>query len=260
MADPIRIFALHCGGDVCDRAAFDPFDAAVGTKVYNPYFIYVITHPKGNVLFDSGAHPDLRVDPVARLGPAGADFEVKLSADDHLEACLARIDMTPKDIDYVVQSHLHFDHAGGLPWLTHAPVFVQREELEFASDPPPYQESVYVAADFEGDHDWQQLDGDHDLFGDGRLMILSTPGHTRGHQSLLVKLAGQTVILLADATYLLEKMRARALPAVIWSPDAIIATWERIEELEREHDARLLPTHELDFRDSVRIAPGGWYE
>ena len=112
----------------------------------------------------------------------------------------------------------------------------------FALDPPVYQRLIYVPADFEHDLEWQELDGDHDVFGDGRVVAVSTPGHTRGHQSLMVRLdSGQTVILLADATYLLEKMRERALPAVLWSPDAMVASWERIEALEREHDAVLSP-------------------
>ena len=72
--------------------------------------------------------------------------------------------------------------------------------------------------------------------------------------------SGQTVILLADAAYLLAKMRERALPAVLWSPDAVVASWERIEALEREHDALLLATHDLDYRERVRLAPEQWYE
>src|SRR3954447_22335352 len=95
-----------------------------------------------------------------------------------------------------------------------------------------------------------------DIFGDGRLMALATPGHSKGHQSLMVQLdSGRTVILLADATYLLAKMRERALPAVLWSPDAMVASWERIEALEREHDAMLIATHDLDYRERLKLAP-----
>jgi N-acyl homoserine lactone hydrolase len=68
------------------------------------------------------------------------------------------------------------------------------------------------------------------------------------------------VILLADAAYLLAKMRARLLPGILWSPDAMIATWDRIEELEREHDATLMTTHDLDYRERVKLAPDAWYE
>lgn len=244
-----------------DWAAFDPFDERAGTKVYNPYFMYVITHPSGNVLFDTGVHPQIGTDPQARLGPAAASFDARVAPEDHIEARLATIGMTPADIDLVVQSHLHFDHAGGLEWLTQAPILVQREELSFALYPPVYQRSIYVRADIDHELDWQLLEGDHDVFGDGRLLLVSTPGHTRGHQSLMVHLdSGQTVILLADAAYDLAKMRERALPAVIWSPDAIVSSWERIEALERQHDALLIATHELKFSERIKLAPKEWYE
>ncbi len=256
----MRLYALHCGGDVTDMATFDPFDDNVGTKVYNPYFIYVITHPQGTVLLDSGVHPAIRTDPASRLGDAAASFQVQVTADDHIEQRLATIGMKPSDVDIVVQSHLHFDHAGGLEWLRHAPVLVQREELEFALNPPVYQREIYVQADFDHDLDWHRLEGDHDIFGDGRLVVLSTPGHTRGHQSLMVKLNAQVVILLADAAYLLTKMRARLLPGILWSPDAMIATWDRVEKLEREHDALLMTTHDLDYEERVKLAPDAWYE
>jgi glyoxylase-like metal-dependent hydrolase (beta-lactamase superfamily II) len=257
----MRLYALHCGGDLMDWSAFDPWDERVGTKVYNPYFAYLITHPQGNVLFDTGAHIQLATDPEARLGAAAAAFQLQLTPDEHVEPRLAEIGLRPSDIDIVIQSHLHFDHAGGLEVFTHAPILIQREELSFALAPPVYQRLAYVPGDFDHALDWRELDGDHDVFGDGRLIALSTPGHTRGHQSLMVHLdSGQTVILLADAAYLLAKMRERALPALIWSPDAMIASWERIESLEREHDALLMATHELDFRDSVKLAPDAWYE
>ncbi len=257
----MRLYALHCGGDEMDWAAFDPFDERAGTKVYNPYFMYVITHPEGNVLFDSGVHPQMRTDPVARLGPAASSFEVQMTAEDGVEGRLATIGLAPRDIDLVIQSHLHFDHAGGLEWLTHAEVLIQREELSFAYYPPVYQRLIYVPADFDHGLRWRQLEGDHDVFGDGRVVVISTPGHSRGHQSLMVHLdSGQTVILLADATYLLEKMRERALPGVVWSPDAMVSSWERIEALEREHDAMLIATHDLDFRERLALAPEGFYE
>jgi N-acyl homoserine lactone hydrolase len=256
-----RIYALHCGGDLTDWAVLDPFDDRAGNKAYCPYFMYVVTHPSGNVLFDNGVHPESGTNPEARLGPVAGAFPVQITPDDVIDRRLAMIGMEPRDIDIVVQSHLHFDHAGGLEWLTHATILAQREELSFARNPPVYQRSLYVAADFEHDLQWQELDGDHDVFGDGSLVVISTPGHTRGHQSLMVHLeSGRTVILLADAAYLLAKMRDRALPAILWSPDAMVASWERIEALEREHDALLLATHELDFRESVKLAPDAWYE
>jgi glyoxylase-like metal-dependent hydrolase (beta-lactamase superfamily II) len=162
----------------------------------------------------------------------------------------------------VIQSHLHFDHAGCLYLFPDTPVMVQREELEFARNPPRYQELIYVADDFAHvkEENWRLVEGDHDVFGDERVMVLSTPGHTKGHQSLMVRTDSQVVMLLADATYLREKMRERALPAVLWSPDAFMSTWDRIEELEREHDAFLIATHDLDYKERIKLAPDAWYE
>jgi N-acyl homoserine lactone hydrolase len=256
----IQLYALHCGGDLMTMAVFDPFDPQPARKVYNPYFFYVVKHPSGTLLFDSGAHPELASDPESRLGAAAADFEMRLGPDDHIERRLSAIGLRPGDVDLVVQSHLHFDHAGGLEWVKHAPVLVQAEELTFAMDPPVYQEAIYLRGDYDAGLNWEQLEGDHDVFGDGRVMIISTPGHTRGHQSLLVRLDGQTVFLLADAAYLLEKMRSRRLPGLLWSPDAMIASWDRIEEIERSENAHLMTTHELDYETSVRLAPASWYE
>jgi glyoxylase-like metal-dependent hydrolase (beta-lactamase superfamily II) len=93
-------------------------------------------------------------------------------------------------------------------------------------------------------------------------VVVPTPGHCAGHQSLIVRLESQTVILVADAAYLVEKMRARALPAgaMVWSPDHMVASWEKIERLERELDAALIPSHDLKFRERIRMAPDAFYE
>jgi N-acyl homoserine lactone hydrolase len=257
----VQIHALHCGGDMTDWGIFDPLDERAGEMVYNPYFVYVVKHPQGVVLFDSGAHPDLATDPVARMGAAAEDFVVKVEADDAIEPVLARIGLAPADVDLVIQSHLHFDHAGGLHAFPDTPVMVQRQELEFAENPSAAQRDIYIADDFEGVADWRLLDGEEDVFGDGRLTVIPTPGHTKGHQSLLVRLDdGSSIFLLADAAYLLEKMRVRRPPGVLWNEAAMLETWDRVEALEREHDAFLITTHDLDYEERMKIAPRDFYE
>jgi N-acyl homoserine lactone hydrolase len=230
MSGRVQLHALQCGGDMADWATFDPLDERSGEKVYNPYFVYVVKHPDGVVLFDSGAHPQLATDPVARMGAAAEEFVVKLDDDDAIEPVLARIRMKPRDIDLVIQSHLHFDHADGLYAFPDTPVMVQRTELEFAQDPPAEQRDI------------------------------ATPGHTKGHQSLLVELDSQVVFLLADAAYLLPKMRERRPPGVLWDRDAILASWDKVEVIECERDAFLIATHDLDYRGRIKIAPDEHHE
>jgi len=256
----MRLYAFHCGGDHADLAVFDPFDPDVGTKVYDPYFFYLVQHDEGNVLFDTGLHPAMRMDPRTRLGEAADAFPVVMEEDDDVVNQLAKLGLEPADVSHVVQSHLHFDHAGGLEFFLRATVCVHTAELRFAHQPAVYQQGLYVRGDFDHPLMWKELDGDHDIFGDGRLVIFPTPGHTPGHQSLLVRLDENPIVLVGDATYSLSKMRERLLPAVVWSPDAMVASWDRIEEIERRENAFLICTHELDFREKLRLAPGAWYE
>jgi glyoxylase-like metal-dependent hydrolase (beta-lactamase superfamily II) len=255
----VRVYAFHCGGDHADFAVNDPFDENVGKKQYSPYFFYLVEHPEGRVLFDTGLHPQIRTDPAARMGAAAGAFPIEMHEDGDVVPQLGKLGLRAGDIDGVVQSHLHFDHAGGLEFVQHAPVYVQATELRTARNPPPYQADLYTAADFEHDLDWRLLDGDHDLFGDGAVRIVATPGHSPGHQSLLITFeARPPLMLLGDAAYSLEKMRQRRLPAIVWSPDAMVDSWERIERIEREAGAELRCTHEADY-SAVPMSPSGWW-
>jgi N-acyl homoserine lactone hydrolase len=77
---------------------------------------------------------------------------------------------------------------------------------------------------------------------------------------LLVRLESRPMMLLADASYLLSKLRDRLLPAVVWSPDAMVASWLKIEEIEQQTGAKLVCTHDLDYQETVPIAPNGCWE
>lgn len=254
----MKVYAFHCGGDQADLAINDPLDENVGQKQYSPYFFYMIVHPKGRVLFDTGLHPEIRTNFAGRMGMAAGAFPIEMFEDGDVIGQLAKLGLGPGDIDAVVPSHLHFDHAGGLEFVRHAPVYVQAIELSTARTPPPYQAELYMPADFEHDLDWRLLDGDHDLFGDGAVRIIATPGHTPGHQSLVITFAARPpLILLGDAAYNLGKMRQRRMPGIVWSPDAMVKSWEKIEQIARDTGAELRCTHEADYAD-VPLAPLAW--
>lgn len=255
----IRVYALFCGGDYMDMALVDPFDENTGTKVFTPYYAYLITHPEGNVLFDTAGHPDLATDPHSRMGAAADTFKIKMAAEEWVVPQLAKLGLQPEDVSTVIQSHLHFDHTGALAWFKHASVLVQVEELEFARNPPVYQSAAFIQADFDADLHWVELNGEHDVFGDGMLKCIPTPGHTRGHQSLWIDLPSRPIFLLADAHYSLAKLRQRRMPGLLWNPDALIETWDKIEEIERKTNACLIVTHELDFETSVPKSPKEYY-
>jgi glyoxylase-like metal-dependent hydrolase (beta-lactamase superfamily II) len=252
---PIRLYAFHCGGLHADISTYDPFDPKVGTQIYSPNFFYLIRHPEGNVVFDTGIRPD-----YLDQGDSVNSMEIEFDERHHTDALLATIGLTPSDITHVILSHLHWDHAGGLLYFPGAKTYVHRRELEFAFAPAVYQEVYYDKRDFDLPIDWIALEGDFDLFGDGRITVIPTPGHTPGHQALLVRLDGGAVFLLSDAVFEIDKMRKRVLFSIVWNPDLIVESWERIEQVEQEFSAQLIPAHELEFQTRVRVAPDAWYE
>lgn len=256
----MKMYALHCGGEKTLRSVLDPFDAACGDTILLPYFCYLIQHAEGTVLFDTGGHPDLITDPRRRLGVAADLFDIQMEPGDDIVSKLATVGVDPAAVASVVQSHLHYDHAGGLEFFPDATVYVQRGELAFAHWPPVYQRDVFVRADFDHALNWREVNGEHDIFNDGSVVIFPTPGHTPGHQSLLVRGKERSYILVGDAAYDREKMKCRCLPGVVWSPDALVDSWERIEELQRKFDAELIFTHDRDHEHTVRAAPNEWYE
>ena len=225
----MRLHALHCGGDVMDWAAFDPFDPNVGTRVYNPYFFYVLEHPEGRLLFDSGVHPELRTDPEKRLGSAAADFQVQLEPEHHIESRLAAIGLKPRDIDIVVQSHLHFDHAGGLG-LADArpdPGPARRARLRHGSARLPggdlparrLRDGPGVAAVGRRRRRLRRRTRDGDL-------------HARPHTRAPIGCSSIWTARRSSCSPTLPTSSARCgravPPGVIWSPDAMIASWDRV--------------------------------
>jgi glyoxylase-like metal-dependent hydrolase (beta-lactamase superfamily II) len=256
----MRVYAMHGGGEKADMACFDPFHPEVGTTIDIPYFFYLVEHDEGKVLFDTGGHPQLIDEPERRLGAAADVFELTMKPGDDVVSRLGQIGVAPADVTHVALSHLHYDHAGGVEFFPESEHLAHELELEFAYDPPIYQKDIYLRQDFDCGVSWTAVGDELDVFGDGRVVLFATPGHTKGHQSMLVKLDDRALILAADAAYLPHNLEERALPAIVWSPDAMVASWERIEALQREHDAELIFTHDLAWREKTRVAPDAYYE
>ena len=118
-----------------------------------------------------------------------------------LTARLAERDIAPSDIDRIILSHLHFDHVGGNEEVPDARVIVHQSEWASAHDQRLIDYGVYNPADYDHGHEVEQVEGEHDVFGDGSVVCLPTPGHTRGHQSLRIELESGPVVLTGDCVY-----------------------------------------------------------
>ncbi|MCW5890446.1 MAG: N-acyl homoserine lactonase family protein [bacterium] len=242
----MRVRALTCGWLTGPAALF--LDGA-GGALRVPVPSLLIEHPRGTVVFDTGMHPVLGTDPASRLGPQAALWTVELGAGEDVAGRLAAAGTAADRVDFVIASHLHFDHAGGLALLPQATLVVQRREWEAANDADLAAQSYLARADWDHGHARRLVDGEHDLFGDGRVVCVPTHGHTPGHQSLRLRLDdGRDVLFTADACYLRESLVARRLPAFGHDPAAMRAVLDRFDalaaggtELVFGHDAEQWP-------------------
>jgi N-acyl homoserine lactone hydrolase len=193
----LQLFALTCGrltGDLGHLMEGGEGEAEL------PIPAYLIEHPKGTALFDTGMHPDCQRDPAGRLGQQlNSLFSFHYRPGEEISARLEAIDRDPARVNVIVNSHFHFDHVGGNALVPNAVMVVQRREWEAAMDPDTAARHGYSRADFDLGHKVIQIDGEHDLFGDGSVVCLPTYGHTAGHQSLMVGLASGDVVLAGDA-------------------------------------------------------------
>src|SRR5215472_9699203 len=158
-------------------------------RVSIPVTCYVIRTSDAVILFDTGLSPRavpglLRADPLARF-----------TDEDLLVHRLDSLGLEPKDVDLVVLSHLHFDHAGGAALFTASTLVVQRDEYAHAQYPPAFFAPFYYRKNFDlPGYRWRLLDGDTELVPG--VTVLRSDGHTPGHQSLLVELPETGPVIL----------------------------------------------------------------
>ena len=201
-------------------------------RIKIPIPSFLIEHPKGRVIFDTGLHRDLQNGPD-RIGSLGEVFQIHFKPGEELSARLRARDVAPERIDYLINSHLHFDHVGGNADLPNARMIVQRREWEAAGDPEIARRNAYNRADFDLGHQVQQIDGEHDLFGDGTVVCIPTYGHTAGHQSLRVRHDGGEVVLTADSCYMRKVFEEMIFPSFADNYDAMRSVIERFRAMER---------------------------
>lgn len=210
------------------------------TEIEVPVPFYLITHPGGNLLFDTGQPRS------AMKGPLTGDYIPVMNKADYVSPQLKKAGLTTSHITQIVLSHLHSDHAGGLEAFKNTECFIQEKEL---------------LAD-ERNRDglrWRYLNGDYDVFGDGLVRIVSTPGHSPGHQSLLLKLEKSgKVLLTSDSVYLDEILDHNVLPGVYYDREATRRTIQMIRDM-RQHGISVICGHDPVIWSRLKHAPD-YYE
>lgn len=229
--------------------------ALSGVEVPVPFFL--LRHSEGLVVVDGGNPLAVARDPRGHWGGLANVFEVHMTEAQHCEAQLRALGVDPGEVSHIVQTHLHIDHTGALGHFPNAVVVVHEREREaaFAADDP--MKSGYVRADYDRPElRWRTIQGDTDLFGDGLVRLLETPGHAAGHMSLLVDLAqAGPVLLTADASDNRAQWEGRAHVRALYSREDAARSMKRLHELANETRATVVFGHDAENWAGLRHAP-----
>jgi N-acyl homoserine lactone hydrolase len=203
---------------------------------------YLIVHPRGTLMFDAGAVPDSHF-----KGDGSAVVEGVVTATQPLLPQLAAAGYAPGDITYFALSHYHSDHTGNANAFAAATWIVQRAEREYMFADSP--EGIIQPATYDAlrNATTKLLDNeDFDVFGDGTVVVMATPGHTPGHQVVAVKLANRgTVVLGGDLYHYPEERTTGRVPTFEFDVEKSRASRARIERFLDDHDATLWIEHDV---------------
>ena len=226
-----------------------------GVEVPVPF--YLIRHPDGDVLVDGGNPLAVARDARAHWGALADQFRVRMTERQHCVAQLSELGIEPQSVSHLVQTHLHIDHTGALGHFPNATVIVQAEELGAARTAEPPHAHGYVRGDFDRPGlGWRPVEGELDLFSDGAIRLVCTPGHSAGHMSLLLQLeqAGP-VLLTADAADNLAQWEGQLRPRALHSRDDAKRSLERLRQLASETGSLVVFGHDPDNWSRLRHAP-----
>jgi len=215
---------------------------------------YLIRHGDRWLLWDTGLSDEIAAKPE---GVKASNGLLTSWVRRPLQGQLAALGVQPSDVTDLAISHFHSDHAGNANLFAAAHVYLQQREYDaaFGANPSAFG---FVPALYEKlrGSTTTLLDGDYDIFGDGSAVILSTPGHTPGHQSLLVRLPQRgAVVLSGDMVHFRANWDARRVPARNFDKDASVSSMERIARLLHEQKAELWINHDRSESDNIAHAP-----
>lgn len=241
-AAKLSLTRLDCGTVRVNRLnAFSDTAAYPGQSRDLTVGCYLIRHGDQLMLWDLGL-------PTALKGAAfSTDGDMSASVDRSLVEQLADLGIRPDDIDIVAVSHFHFDHIGQLPDFPAAKLYIGKRDWDWLidSDRPAWINPQPFAHWIGGAGKVEPVERDKDIFGDGRVVMLDTPGHTPGHHVLLVRLAGMGPVLLSgDQAHFQENYDSNGVPEFNTDRAQTLASFDRFKALAKNLGATVIIQHE----------------
>lgn len=250
-----RLYVLECGRSVTPDVSAN-WSPGVNVGVAREFSdnCYLIRHRDRWLLWDTGMADAIADKPE---GVTVANGLLKLFVERPLRAQLRALGLAPEDITDLAVSHFHADHVGNANLFTRATLYVQKAESDAAFGPEPGRYG-FVPALYEklAGNPRRELVGEFDVFGDGAVRILPTPGHTPGHQSLLVRLPRRgAVVLSGDMVHFDDNWTHRRVPARNFDAAQTTASMHYVARVLETEGAQLWINHDKAQSDAIAKAP-----
>ena len=248
----MRLYVLPLGSCDCDKGLVLTPGSGEGERIIIPIWAALVQVEGLNILFDTGMHPDHIKDPQATFGGTPyADLIVPLmKEEDRIENRLAEIGLKPQDIDIVVNTHLHFDHAGSNYLFTNSVIFVQREH---------YQQACDTLVAFQARY-WSLPDLTYELV-EGALnlapgvQVVKAPGHVKGFQAPVIRLPDSgTMVIAGDAISMEENLKEDNW-AGAWNPIKARVSAKRMAAIAKAEGGKILFGHDPEFWETLKLSP-----
>jgi len=249
----VSLVAFECGQVLInDLGIFNALMAGESKTLKSPCF-YIEHAKKGGLFWDAGLSDALVTSSPQKVLDGAMELTVKKTLREQMDE--AGID--PQTVEKMAMSHLHFDHTGNMNYFKNAEWLIQKEELELAFSERAAQVG-FTLADYNMIEEARRipLSGHHDVFGDGSVIILLAPGHTVGHQMLLVKLKEIGPVLLSgDLYHFKENREGYIIPPFNYDKRASVSSFAFADKVIETTGAKLWLQHDGDFYSTLKLSP-----
>ncbi|GAB2761520.1 N-acyl homoserine lactonase family protein [Salinifilum aidingensis] len=207
---------------------------------------FLVEHDRGLVLVDTGLAPEAADDPYEVYGSLVDAVNIEFGPEQRVDRQIESLGYRLTDVRHVVCSHTHFDHTGGLRLFPHAELYAGADDLPYAFWPNPGAAPFFHTADLDATRQfhWNPLTGDHDVFGDGSVVVLLLPGHTPGNCSVLVQLEHSAFLLSADTVHLRSALDGDLPMPSDFNTQQAVESIRRLRRLSTAHDAPVWIAHD----------------
>lgn len=228
-------------------------------RIWLPVSAYLIEHPKGLVLVDTGWHRDVRTDQVKHMSwRLNFASKARLPEGQAIDEQLATLGIKPADLDYVFLTHLDVDHASGLELVKDAKhIMTSKEELEAGQKGDiRYSNRLWSHVNLEAfemeDSSYGPFGRSYDVFGDGTILLIDVAGHTKGTSLVMVQNQGKFVLLTGDTGYAKESWEELRLPGPVDDKEKMRKTLKWVQEMSKKEGCiEVLATHDPEVSPHV---------